>query len=83
LRNPDPYPPPNRPPPVYTYITLGDGTVTDTGLFNHITQLRHLVVNAESATTQYEAAVLLLDLYETILEQNGLLIFSNGGYTKH
>ena len=80
---PDPHPPQNRPPRLDHYITLGDGTVTDTGLFNHITQLRNLVVNAESATAQYEAAVLLLDLYETILEQNGLLIFSNGGYTKH
>jgi hypothetical protein len=57
--------------------------VTDTGLFNHITQLRNLVVNAESATAQYEAAVLLLDLYETILEQNGLLRFSNERYTQH
>ena len=79
----DPHPPRNRPPRLDHYITFGDGTVTDTGLFNHITQLRHLVVNAESATAQYEAAVLLLDLYETILEQNGLLRFSNERYTQH
>lgn len=52
-----------------------------TALLSHIKELRRLTVDAPSASEQYEAAVLLIDLYEQMLVRAGLLTF--GGKTKH
>jgi|TARA_S200002703_G_C3786358_1_gene242480 hypothetical protein len=51
-------------------------------LLSHIKELRRLTVDAPSASEQYEAAVLLLDLYEQMLERAGLLVYGKGN-TKH
>jgi hypothetical protein len=52
-----------------------------TSLLSHIKELRRLTVDAPSASEQYQAAVLLIDLYEKMLVRAGLLTFS--GKTKH
>jgi hypothetical protein len=53
-----------------------------TALLSHIKELRRLAVDAPSASEQYEAAVLLIDLYEQMLERAGLLVYVKGN-TKH
>jgi len=52
-----------------------------TSLLSHVKELRRLTVAAPSASEQYQAAVLLIDLYEQMLVRAGLLTFS--GKTKH
>lgn len=52
-----------------------------TAMLSHIKELRRLTVDAPSASEQYEAAVLLIDLYEQVLARAGLLTFR--GKTKH
>jgi hypothetical protein len=46
-------------------------------MLNHLTELRRGIVEGTSISKQFEAAVLLLDLYEAILEVNGILIYEN------
>ncbi len=41
----------------------------------HIQRLRDGVIAGESLSRQLEAAVLLIDVYEAILERNGILIY--------
>jgi hypothetical protein len=44
-------------------------------LIAHINELRRLVTEAPSASKQYESAVLLIDVYERMLTDMGLLNF--------
>lgn len=46
-------------------------------LIAHINELRRLVTEAPSASEQYESAVLLIDVYERMLADVGLLNFIN------
>jgi hypothetical protein len=43
----------------------------------HISALRRGIVEGESVSEQLESAVLLIDLYEAILELHGILIYEN------
>jgi hypothetical protein len=49
----------------------------NTALLGHINELRRMVVEGSSATTQYEAAVMLIDVYEQMLTNIGLLKFDD------
>lgn len=51
-------------------------------LLGHINELRRLTVEASTATVQYESAVLLLDIYEQMLQNVGLMDFDKNE-TKH
>ena len=44
---------------------------------NHLSELRRGITEGESVSEQLECAVLLIDLYEAILELNGILIYEN------
>jgi hypothetical protein len=44
---------------------------------NHIAELRRGVTDSDSASEQLECAVLLLDVYEAILESHGILIYAD------
>ena len=44
-------------------------------LLGHINELRRLTVEASTATVQYESAVLLLDIYERMLQNMGIMDF--------
>ena len=46
-------------------------------MLGHLSELRRSVVEGESHQEQFEAAVLLIDLYEAILELNGILIYED------
>ena len=46
-------------------------------MLGHLSELRRSVVEGESYKEQFEAAVLLIDLYEAILELNGILIYDD------
>ena len=46
-------------------------------LLGHMQSLRHGVLASDSASTQLECAILLIDLYEAILERNGILIYED------
>ncbi len=46
-------------------------------MLGHLSELRRSVVEGESSKEQFEAAVLLIDLYEAILELNGILIYED------
>jgi len=46
-------------------------------MLGHLSALRRSVVKGESHQEQFEAAVLLIDLYEAILELNGILIYED------
>lgn len=52
-------------------------TPTQLAAINHISELRRGIVEGESVSEQLESAVLLIDLYEAILELNGILIYEN------
>jgi len=44
---------------------------------NHISELRRGITDSDSASEQLECAVLLLDVYEAILEKHGILIYAD------
>ena len=46
-------------------------------MLGHLSELRRSVVEGESSKEQFEAAVLLIDLYEAILELTGILIYED------
>jgi hypothetical protein len=46
-------------------------------MLGHLEALRDTVVTGRSASEQIESAILLIDLYEAILESNGILIFKD------
>jgi hypothetical protein len=52
-------------------------------LLNHVNELRRLVTEAPSASEQYESAVLLIDVYERMLMDAGVLSFSEEEEIRH
>lgn len=58
-------------------MTHSDLTANQHAMLGHLMELRRGVVSSESASEQLECAVLLLDLYEAILEKNGILIYED------
>jgi hypothetical protein len=52
-------------------------------LLNHVNELRRLVTEAPSASEQYESAVLLIDVYERMLMDAGVLSFGYEEETRH
>ena len=46
-------------------------------LLGHMRSLRCGVLSSDSASMQLECAILLIDLYEAILERNGILIYED------
>ena len=44
---------------------------------NHISELRRGITDSGSVSEQLECAVLLLDVYEAILESHGILIYAD------
>ena len=44
---------------------------------NHISELRRGITDSDSVSEQLECAVLLLDVYEAILESHGILIYAD------
>lgn len=44
-------------------------------MLGHLEALRDTVVTGRSASEQIESAILLIDLYEAILESNDILVF--------
>jgi len=46
-------------------------------MLNHLETLRHGILTSSSVSKQLECAVLLIDLYEAILERHGILIYEN------
>ena len=51
-------------------------------LLGHINELRRLTVEGSSSTVQYESAVLLIDIYERMLQNIGMMDFGKDE-TKH
>lgn len=47
---------------------------TDTALTNHINALKAAVRSSDSLEERFEAAVLLADLYERMLMQEGVIV---------
>ena len=54
-----------------------DLTPDQHAMLGHLTELRRGVIDSDSASEQLECAVLLLDLYEAILELHGILIYED------
>ena len=46
-------------------------------MLNHLQHLRSGIIHGASASKQLECAVLLIDVYEAILERHGILIYEN------
>jgi hypothetical protein len=46
-------------------------------LLNHLSALRHGILASPSVSKQLECAVLLIDVYEAILEKHGILIYED------
>jgi len=55
---------------------LSDSLTTDQhAMLNHLEALRHGILASPSVSKQLECAVLLIDVYEAILEKHGILIY--------
>ena len=52
-------------------------TAEQYAMLNHLEALRHGILASSSVSKQLECAVLLIDLYEAILERHGILIYEN------
>ena len=63
--------------PTGVYVLSDSLTADQLALLNHLEHLRNGVVHSASASKQLECAVLLIDLYEAILERHGILIYEN------
>ena len=46
-------------------------------MLNHLEALRDGILASPSVSKQLECAVLLIDVYEAILERHGILIYEN------
>ena len=59
-------------------------TAEQHALLNHLEALRHGILVSPSMSKQLECAVLLIDVYEAILEKHGILIYEDQGeVTEH
>jgi hypothetical protein len=52
-------------------------TAEQHALLNHLEALRHGILVSPSMSKQLECAVLLIDVYEAILEKHGILIYED------
>jgi hypothetical protein len=52
-------------------------TAEQHALLNHLSALRHGILISPSVSKQLECAVLLIDVYEAILEKHGILIYED------
>jgi hypothetical protein len=52
-------------------------TAEQHALLNHLSALRHGILASPSMSKQLECAVLLIDVYEAILEKHGILIYED------
>jgi len=46
-------------------------------MLNHLAYLRRCILHSRSASKQLECAILLIDVYEAILEKYGILIYED------
>ena len=46
-------------------------------MLNHLAHLRSGIIHNASASKQIECAILLIDIYEAILEKYGILIYED------
>jgi len=46
-------------------------------MINHLAYLRRCILHSRSASKQLECAILLIDVYEAILEKYGILIYED------
>ena len=57
---------------------MSDSLTTEQyALLNHLEALRDGILVSPSVSKQLECAVLLIDLYEAILEKHGILIYED------
>jgi len=57
---------------------LSDSLTADQiAMLSHLEALRHGILASPSVSKQLECAVLLIDVYEAILERHGILIYEN------
>lgn len=57
---------------------LSDSLTTEQqAMLNHLAHLRSGIIHSASASKQLECAILLIDVYEAILEKYGILIYEN------
>jgi hypothetical protein len=52
-------------------------TAEQHALLSHLEALRHGILISPSMSKQLECAVLLIDVYEAILEKHGILIYED------
>jgi len=52
-------------------------TTEQHALLNHLEALRHGILISASMSKQLECAILLIDVYEAILEKHGILIYED------
>jgi len=68
---------------IYVYHPIGVDVLSDSltteqyALLNHLEALRDGILASPSVSKQLECAVLLIDLYEAILEKHGILIYED------
>ena len=52
-------------------------TAEQHALLSHLSALRHGILISPSMSKQLECAILLIDVYEAILEKHGILIYED------
>jgi len=63
--------------PTGVYVLSDSLTAEQHAMLNHLEALRHGILTSASVSKQLECAVLLIDVYEAILERHGILIYEN------
>lgn len=63
--------------PTGVYVLSDSLTAEQHAMLNHLEALRHGILASPSVSKQLECAVLLIDVYEAILERHGILIYEN------
>ena len=63
--------------PTGVYVLSDSLTSEQHAMLNHLEALRHGILASPSVSKQLECAVLLIDVYEAILERHGILIYEN------
>ena len=63
--------------PTGVYVLSDSLTAEQHAMLNHLSALRDGILTSPSVSKQLECAVLLIDVYEAILERHGILIYEN------
>ena len=63
--------------PTGVYVLSDSLTAEQHAMLNHLHHLRSGIIHGASVSKQLECAVLLIDVYEAILERHGILIYEN------